>query len=74
MKMETDDAVEVDISLRLTDRAQWNLNSPECLGKFQALVYDVLPPIIAIIDYTIGFGKRLANGQFFIGAQMAVSL
>ena len=42
--------------------------------EFQALVYDILPPTTAIIDYSIGLGKLSANEQFFIGTQMAVRL
>ena len=42
--------------------------------KLQALVYDVLPPTSAIIDYAVGLEKLSANGQFFVGIQMAVSL
>ena len=40
----------------------------------QALVYDILPPNTATIDYDIGLEKISANGQFFIGVQIAVSL
>ena len=40
----------------------------------QALVYDILPPTTATIDYAIGLEKMSANGQFFIGVQIAVSL
>ena len=42
--------------------------------KLQALVYDILPPTTATINYDIGLEKLSATGQFFIGAQMAVSL
>ena len=42
--------------------------------KPQALVYDILPPATSITDYAIGLEKRSANGQFFFGAQTAVSL
>ena len=42
--------------------------------KFQALAYDILPPATATTDYTIGLEKLSANRQFFIGAQMALSL
>ena len=43
-------------------------------GKLQALVYDILPAATVITDYAIGLEKLSANGQFFAGAQMAVSL
>ena len=43
-------------------------------GKLQALVYDILPPTTAIIYYAIGLGELSAKGQFFLGAQMAVSM
>ena len=42
--------------------------------QLQALVCDTLPPATPITDYAIGLGKRSANGQFFLGAQRAVSL
>ena len=42
--------------------------------KLQALVYHILPPTTAIIDYAIGLGKLSANEQFFDDAQTAVSL
>ena len=44
------------------------------LPKLQALVYDIFPPTTAVIDYAIGLEKLSANGQFFVGAQVAVSL
>ena len=40
----------------------------------QALVYDILPPTVATIDYAICLEKMSANGQFFISVQIAVSL
>ena len=43
-------------------------------AKPRALVYDILPSAAAIIDYAIGHGKLSANGQFFAGAQITVSL
>ena len=43
-------------------------------SKFQAVVNDTLPPTTAIIDYATSIVKLSANGQFFVGAQMAVSL
>ena len=42
--------------------------------KLQALIYAILPPTTAITDYAIGLEKLLANGQFFVGAQMVLSL
>ena len=55
----------------------FGLNSLEVIvkGKLQAVVYDILPSATAIaIDYAIGLGKLSANGQFFLGPQMAISL
>ena len=43
------------------------------LSKLQVLVYSVLPPTTAIVDYAIGLGKLSANEQFFDDAQTAVS-
>ena len=45
-------------------------------SELQALVYDILPPTNAIINCATGLAEQLsANaGQFFVGAQMAVSL
>ena len=44
--------------------------------KFQALVYDILPPTTAIADYAIGLENLSLSGnkQFLDDAQMAVSL
>ena len=44
-------------------------------AKLQALLYNILPPTTAIIDYAIGLEKnsQLAD-SFFVGAQMEVSL
>ena len=42
--------------------------------KLQALAYGILPPNTAITGYAINLTKLSANGQFFVGAQMAVSL
>ena len=42
--------------------------------ELQALVDDILPPTSAIIDYVLGLDKLSANGQFFAGAHMAISL
>ena len=42
--------------------------------KLQALVQDILPPTTAMTGYATGLGKLSANGQFFVGAQTAVTL
>ena len=39
----------------------------------QALLYSILPSTTATTDYAIGLEILSANGQFFVGAQMAVS-
>ena len=36
--------------------------------------YDIRPPTTAVTDYDIGLEKLSANGQFFVGTQIAVSL
>ena len=41
--------------------------------KLPALVYDILPPTTAILDYVIGLEHLSANEQFFVDAQKAVS-
>ena len=43
------------------------------LGKLQAPVYDIHSPTSTVTDYAIGLEKMSANGQFFLGAPMAVS-
>ena len=43
-------------------------------AKLQALIYDILPSTTAITDYATGLEELSANGQFFVGARMAVSL
>ena len=43
-------------------------------AKLQALVYDILPPSTAIVDYAIGLEKPSANEQIFVGARRAVHL
>ena len=43
------------------------------LPKLQALVYDILPPTTAIVDYAIGLEKLSVNEQFFDDVQTAVS-
>ena len=42
--------------------------------KLQALVCDILPPTIAIVDYAIGLEKMSANEPFFDDVQTAVRL
>ena len=42
--------------------------------KLQALVYDILPPTTAIVDYGMGLEKLSADEQFFDDAQTAVNL
>ena len=42
--------------------------------RLQALVYDILPPATAIVDYITGLEKLPANEQVFHDAQTAVSL
>ena len=43
-------------------------------AKLQALVYDILPPSTAILDYAIGLEKLSANQHIFVGSQLAESL
>ena len=42
--------------------------------RLQALVYDILPSTTAVFGYTIGSRKLSAYKQFFVGAQIVVSL
>ena len=42
-------------------------------AKLQVLVYDILPPATAIVDYAIGLEKLSACEQFFDDAQIAAS-
>ena len=42
--------------------------------KLQALVYDILPLTTAVFSYAIRSRKLSANEQFFISAQIVVSL
>ena len=42
--------------------------------KHLILVYDILPPTTATVDYAIGPEKLSANEQFFDDTQTAVSL
>ena len=44
------------------------------MARLQERVYDIPPPTIAINGYATGLGKLLANGQFILTAQTAVSL
>ena len=39
--------------------------------KLQALVYNILPATTAAAHYATGLRKLSANGQFFVGDQMA---
>ena len=43
-------------------------------SKLQALVYDILPSTTAIFSYVISSRKLSANEQFFVSAQIVVSL
>ena len=51
---------------------------PQVVGilqaTLQALVYDILPSTTAVFSYAIGSRKLSANEQFFVGAQIEVSL
>ena len=38
--------------------------------RFQALVYDVIPPNTVIIGYATGLGEPSANKRFVVGAQI----
>ena len=42
--------------------------------ELQVLVYDILLPTTAVVDYSIGLGKLTANERFFVGTQMAIRL
>ena len=42
--------------------------------KLQALVYDILPPTTAVVDYAIGLENLSANEQFSDDAETAESL
>ena len=44
------------------------------VDKLQAVMYDILPPTTAIIDYAAVLEKLSANGQLFTGVQMAISV
>ena len=43
-------------------------------SKLQALVYDILPSTAAVFSYVISSRKLSANEQFFVSAQIVVSL
>ena len=43
-------------------------------AKLRAMLYDLLPPTTAIVDYAVSLEKLSANEQFFDDTQMAVSL
>ena len=42
--------------------------------KLQALVYDIVPSTTAVFSYVIGSWKLSADEQFFVGAQIVISL
>ena len=42
--------------------------------RLQALVHDILPSTTAVFSYIIGSRKLLANEQFFVGTQTALSV
>ena len=63
------------IYIGYTDRASQSVSKTVLtVPKLQALVYDILPPTTAVTDYAIVIENLSANRQFFVGAQMAVSL
>ena len=43
-------------------------------SKLQALVYDILPSTTAVFSNAVGSRKLSANEQFFVGAQIVISL
>ena len=51
-----------------------NLVAVFVVFKLQALVYDILFQTTAITGHATGLEELSANGQFFAGAQTAVSL
>jgi len=55
----------------LRRRSTWS-RVPE--SDVRSVVHDILPRTTAITGYAIGLGKLSANGQFFVGTQMALSL
>ena len=71
----TSDKYSGHSALKVTNRLMgmrdgWmgGLVSDEMDAELQGLVYDILRPTTAVVDYDI----RLENCQFFVGAQMAV--
>ena len=52
----------------------WTLCCFYTLVNLQALVYDTLPSTTAVFSYVIESRKMSANEQFFVGAQILVSL
>ena len=52
----------------------YDFGTVKLFTKLQALVYDILPQTVVIIDYAIGLEKPSANGQFFVDVQTAVRL
>ena len=64
---------ELTVAVVPVDLAMGPCEQPRPPLKLEALVYGILPPTTAIIDYTVGLGKLSANGQFFVGAQITVS-
>ena len=58
---------------RETIHARNNASRVMIRAKLQALVYDVLHPTTAMTGCAIGLRKLSANGQFVVGAVMAVS-
>ena len=59
----------LDLSRTLSLSLASRLNS---IHKLKAVVYSILPSTTAMTDYAIGLEKLSANGQFFIGAEVAV--
>ena len=51
-----------------------NINCNTDQPKLHILVYDILPPTTAIVDYATGLEKLSANEQLFSDAQTAVTL
>ena len=51
-------------------------HSPQSMlySKLQALVYNILCPTTAMVDYAISLQKLSANEQFFGDAQTTISL
>ena len=44
-----------------------------CHGKLQTLVYDILAPTTAIVDYAIGLKKRSTDCFFLTSCQLMYS-